>query len=227
MFTTATWNAKRPRKQNKKLAARQDKICWKKPQWQVWFEAARFEVLRRYRTTTSAIGRRNLNGALPLGVGTHPKVSVVTRRPVICYGQHLYHHSGDIPTTARGFLVTWKMNCGCTRCNKYAKVAPQGYGKQHISITKTSHMTTLSITKWSLTQHAVWPRLWTSPDTKKTLTWLPHTPDDPSAGVGVFRGCRWKLPGTWWDSVVLFESRVTPDTSVLASDIAVIIRRVF
>ena len=47
------------------------------------FDAARFRVLDRHRSTKRTTAPRNLNGARPLETPTHPLVTVFTIRPVI------------------------------------------------------------------------------------------------------------------------------------------------
>ena len=51
------------------------------------FEAARFRVLDRHRSTKPTTASRNLNGARSLGASTHPLVTVFTKRPVISGGR--------------------------------------------------------------------------------------------------------------------------------------------
>ena len=51
------------------------------------FEAARFRVLDRHRSTKPTTAPWILNGARPLGAPTHPLVTVFTKRPVIGGGR--------------------------------------------------------------------------------------------------------------------------------------------
>ena len=51
------------------------------------FEAARFRVLDRHRSTKPTTAPWNLNGARSLGAPTHPLVTVFTKRPVIGGGR--------------------------------------------------------------------------------------------------------------------------------------------
>ena len=51
------------------------------------FEAARFRVLDRYRSTKPTTAPCNLNGARSLGAPTHPLATVFTKRPVVRGGR--------------------------------------------------------------------------------------------------------------------------------------------
>ena len=73
----------KPRK--KKILGR-PRSAWEKLS-QMLFEAARFRVLDRHRSTKPTTAPWNLNGARSLGAPTHPLVTVFTKRPVIGGGR--------------------------------------------------------------------------------------------------------------------------------------------